>query len=281
MINQTDLKYFIELTKTLHVSRAAERLGVTQPTLSHCLKRLEVETKTELFIRSKKGLTLTAAGQRLSEQAGQLVSQWDEVMRSVQNETENVSGLIRLGCHSAVAQYTLPALLPQFLQKYPEINMNLAHGLSRHMTEDVISNKLDIAFAVNPVAHPDLIIKEIIQDRVTLWKSKKCLNADVLLIEPSLLQTQDLLRRLNKKGFSFNRVIESSSLEVLTQLVGSGAGYGILPTKVMNTLNDGGVTAVKDAPEFLDRICMIYKQEFRRLKRGATFIDFVQKTLSH
>ncbi len=279
MINQTDLKYFIELTKTLHVSRAAERLGVTQPTLSHCLKRLEEETGTELFVRSKKGLSITAAGQRLSEQAGQLVSQWDELMRSVKNETENVSGLIRLGLHAAVAQYTLPQLLPIFLKSYPEISLALAHGLSRHMTEDVISNKLDIAFAVNPVAHPDLIIKDIVQDRVTLWKSKKCVNLDVLFVEPNMLQTQDILRRLHKKGIRFARVIESDSLAVIAQLVSSGAGLGILPEKVVKAIADDNVVTVKEAPEFHDRICLIYKQEFRRLKRGQTFIDFIQKNI--
>ena len=77
MINQTDLKYFVEVAKSLHLTRAAERLGVTQPALSHCLKRLEAETKTVLFIRSKKGVSLTRSGQRLADQAIELIEKWN------------------------------------------------------------------------------------------------------------------------------------------------------------------------------------------------------------
>lgn len=280
MINQTDLKYFLELSKTLHVSRAAERLGVTQPALSHCLKRIEDETKTQLFIRSKKGLSLTDAGKRLAERSIELIQMWDEVLLSAQNEVQKVAGQIRFGCHSAVAQYTLPLFLAEFMQKYPELNFQFSHGLSRHMAEDVISQKLDAAFVVNPVPHLDLIIKEISKDRVTLWKSKNCLNPEVLIVEPSLLQTQDLLKKLQKKNVHFSRVIESSSLEVIAQLVVSGAGCGILPERVIKAFGAGQIQNVKDAPEFQDRMCLVYKTEFRKSMRGQALIEAVSKKLS-
>lgn len=279
MINQTDLKYFLEISKTLHVSRAAERLGVTQPTLSHCLKRIELEAKTQLFIRSKKGLTLTNAGRRLADHAVELIQKWDEVLLSAQNEVQKVSGVIRFGCHTAVAQYTLPHIAAEFLKKYPEINLNFSHGLSRHMAEDVVSQKLDAAFVVNPVAHPDLIIKEISKDRVTLWKSKDCENHDVLVVEPALLQTQEVLKKLQKKDFHFKRFVESPSLEVISQLVISGAGYGILPEKVIKSFGHDNLVAVKNAPEFQDRVCLIYKSEFRKSARGQALIEVINKNL--
>lgn len=279
MINQTDLKYFLELSRSLHVTRAAERLGVTQPTLSHCLKRMEGETKTPLFIRTKRGLALTHAGQRLAEQANELIQKWDEVFLSAQNEVKKASGLIRFGCHTSVAQYTLPLFLAEFLQKYPEIVFHFSHGLSRHLAEEVISQKLDAAFVINPVAHPDLIIKEILRDRVTLWRSKKCLNQDVLILEPSLLQTQDLLRKLQKKNIYFSRVIESSSLEVISQLVASGVGCGILPERVIKAVSDQQILSIKDAPEFHDRMCLIYKSEFRKSMRGQALIEVITRKL--
>ncbi len=275
MINQTDLKYFLELAKSLHVSRAAERLGITQPALSHCLKRVEAETKTQLFIRTKKGLHITDAGKRLAESANALIQKWDEVLLAAQNEVQKVAGLIRFGCHTAVAQYTLPLFLGELLQKNPGLNIQLFHGLSRHMSEDVISQKLDAAFVVNPVPHLDLIIKEISKDRVTLWKSKSCLNQDILIVEPSLLQTQDLLRKLQKKNFKFSRVIESPSLEVISQLVLNGVGCGILPERVIKAFGEKNIQSVKDAPEFHDRMCLIYKSEFRKSMRGRTLIESI------
>lgn len=280
MINQTDLKYFLELSRTLHVSRAAERLGITQPALSHCLKRIEEATKLLLFVRTKKGLYLTDAGQRLAEQTESLIQKWDDVLLSAQNEVQKVAGLIRFGCHPAVAQYTLPLFLAEFLKQYPELTLQLSHGLSRHMAEDVISQKLDAAFVVNPVPHLDLIIKEISRDRVTVWKAKNCVNRDVLIVEPSLLQTQELHRKLQKKNNTFSRIIESSSLEVIAQLVINGVGCGILPERVVKAFGEHQIQALKDAPEFHDRMCLVYKSEFRKSRRGQALIETVTAKLS-
>lgn len=276
MINQNDLVYFLELVKTKHVSRAAERLGVTQPTLSHCMKRLENEVGTILFIRTKKGIELTPAAERLRLSAEELLVKWNEVVKSATDEVDEAKGLIRVGVHTAVAQYMLPQILPQFLKEYPEIQISLEHGLSRHMTEKVISSQIDLGFVVNPVDHPDLVIKELILDRVTLWRSKNVINNEVLIVEPNLLQSQNLLQKMSKKGLNFKRTIESASLEVIAQLLQSGVGAAILPERVMRAFCDVSVVAVKDAPEISDRICMVYLQKFRKLKRGQVFIDHVK-----
>lgn len=279
MISQTDLKYFIELSKTLHLTRASERLAVTQPTLSHSLKRLESEIGCELFVRSKKGLTLTSAGEKLKNSAGDLLSRWEEIKASALGDVETEQGIIKLGCHSAVAQYVLTNLLPGFFKNYPQINVQLSHGLSRYMTEQVISTSLDVAFAVNPVEHPDLIIKEICQDEVCLWKSKNCQNEGVLFVDLNLVQSQSILQKLQKKGHNFSRVIESSSLEVIAAMVASGAGAGIVPGRVIRQFASDKVEKIKDSPSFNDRICLVYKNEFRKLKRGEVFIKAVKASI--
>lgn len=276
MINQNDLIYFIELSKTKHVTRAAERLGVTQPTLSHSIRRVEAEIGTQLFIRTKKGIELTPAAERLKLNAQELLAKWNEVKQAANDEVDVAKGLVRLGVHPAVAQYILPGFLPLFLKKFPDIQMNLLHGLSRHITEMILTSQVDIGFVVNPVMHPDLVIKELLVDRVTLWKSKSCVNTDVLIVEPSLLQTQSLLQKLNKKGFKFSRVIESSSLEVIAKLTQAGAGCSILPERVMKAFCENTVHQIKDSPEFIDRVCLVYLQKFRKIKRGQVLIEFIR-----
>ncbi|WP_409477847.1 LysR family transcriptional regulator [Pseudobdellovibrio sp. HCB154] len=279
MINQTDLKYFLELSQTLHLTRASERLGITQPALSHCVKRLESDLNCQLFLRSKKGVQLTPAGIKLKQSANSMIMQWENLKQNIADDIETPQGIIKLGCHSAVAQYILPSLLKTFLKKNPGIEVQLTHGLSRHMTEQVVSSVLDVAFAVNPVAHPDLIIKEICRDEVCLWKAKNCQNDDVLIIEPGLLQTQDILQKLNKKGFTFKRVIESSSLEVIAKLVAEGVGCGIVPERVLQSYESQSYEKVKAAPQFSDKICLVYKQEFRKIKRGQIFIESVMASI--
>lgn len=272
MISQTDLKYFLELSRTLHLTRSAERLAVTQPTLSHSLKRLENEIGCDLFVRSKKGLKLTSAGERLKQSAGELLTRWDEIKSTAVSEVETEQGLIKIGCHTAVAQYALKDFLPQFLKNYPKIQIQLVHGLSRHMTEQVISSGLDVAIAVNPIQHPDLIIKEICTDEVTLWKAKNCVNDDILLADSNLVQSQNIMQKLQKKGHHFSRVIESSSLEVISNLIANSAGVGIVPSRVLKQYEQTKLEKIKDAPVFHDRICLVYKPEFKKLKRAEAFL---------
>jgi DNA-binding transcriptional LysR family regulator len=276
MISQTDLKYFLELSKTLHLTRSAERLAVTQPTLSHSLKRLETEIGCQLFIRSKKGLKLTSAGENLRNSADDLISRWEAVKSSAINEVQVEQGLIKLGCHTAVAQYVFNEFLADFLKEFSKIQVQLVHGLSRHMTEQVISSVLDVAFAVNPVEHPDLIIKEICQDEVGLWRAKNCKNDDVLFVDTNLVQSQNILGKLQKKGHRFSRVIETGSLEVISNMVANGVGYGIVPSRVLKQYEHSKIEQIKDAPVFHDKICLVYKNEFRRLKRGEAFIRSVK-----
>ncbi len=278
MINQTDLKYFLELSQTLHLTRASERLGITQPALSHCVKRLESDLNCQLFLRSKKGVQLTPAGTKLKQSANSMIQQWENLKQNISDDIETPQGVIKLGVHSAVAQYSL-SFLGSFLKKNPAIEVQLTHGLSRYMTEQVVSSVLDAAFAVNPAPHPDLIIKEICRDEVCLWKAKNCQNDDVLIIEPSLLQTQDILQKLNKKGFNFKRVIESSSLEVIANLVAQGVGCGIVPERVLQIYEQQSYEKVKGAPQFSDKICLVYKQEFRKVKRGQIFIESILHSL--
>lgn len=279
MIGPQDLKYFIELSKTLHVSRAAERLGITQPALSHAVKRMEIELGRELFIRSKKGVELSSAGHRLLDSADELNRQWARLASAVKEDEVEVSGLIRLGCHTAVAQYTLPHFLPQLLKDNPKLEIKLEHGLSREMTEQVVSSKIDVAFAINAAPHPDLIMKELFRDQVTFWKKRGLANADVLCVEPNLLQSQSILAKSAKRGIRFERVLESSSLEVIAQLVTAGAGIGILPTRVAEAFSDGKVERVENAPVFDDVLYLIYKRDFIKNARGKDFVKTVTAKL--
>lgn len=101
------------------------------------------------------------------------------------------------------------------------------------------------------------------------------MNTDVLIVEPSLLQTQDILKRLNKKGFHFKRIIESSSLEVIARLIANGVGCGVVPERILQMFEPHSYEKIKGAPQFSDKICLVYKQEFRKLKRGQIFIESV------
>ncbi|MGE0615518.1 MAG: LysR family transcriptional regulator [Bacteriovoracia bacterium] len=268
-----ELQYFLEVAGTLNISRAAERLGVTQPTLSLAMRRLESAVGAPLLVRGKNGVQLTRAGQRFSAQARELLERWGKLRAETLRERDEIRGHFTLGCHPSVALYTLPHCLPALLRRHAELTLSLVHDLSRRVTEAVVSCRLDFGIAVNPVAHPDLVIHELMEDEVTLWAApgvsgKEGALTGTLIADPELFQTQEILRKLKRRGEPvFPRVIASSNLEVITSLVAAGAGVGVLPGRVAKRVPQARLRRWRtDAPVYRDRICLVYRPD---LQKGA------------
>lgn len=260
-LHSRDLEYFLVVVETQNLSRAAERLGLTQPSMTVALRRLEDQMKTALFERSRKGVRLTRAGERLAVKAREFLREWDEVFQEVRDEALHIQGVYRLGAHPSVAMYSLPKLLSSFLREEPRLEIRLMHDLSRKVTEAVISQDCDWGIVVNPVAHPDLVLKELARDEVTLWRARGQVNEDVLILDPDLKQTDEILKKLKKNPFQ--RRIYSSNLEVIKALVAEGAGVGVLPERVVGLGNRDFQKWSPSAPTFEDRICLIYRTEAR------------------
>lgn len=258
--SSSDLTYFLEIAQQGNLTRAAGRLGISQPSLTLAMQRLEHSVGTSLFVRTRQGVNLTKAGDRLLIETRQLMAHWEDLRQQTLGTMNEVRGRFILGCHPSVAHYSLPLFLPSLLQTHPELEIHLEHDLSRNITARVLSLDLDLGIVVNPTPHADLVMKSVAKDVVTLWKSKRLKNEDVLIGEPSLLQTQSILAKMKRQGLAFKRIIESSNLEVIASLVNCGAGIGILPQRVAEA-ESADLQMVKGAPQFNDEIFLIYRME--------------------
>jgi DNA-binding transcriptional LysR family regulator len=279
--NANDLYFFLEVAQTGNLSRAAERLGVSQPALSQAMKRLEACFENQLLLRSKSGVVLTKSGQKLSQRARTLLESWQELKDEALKDEDQVRGVYGLGIHSSVALYTLPHFFAELLGEFPHLEMRLEHDLSRKITEMVISFKLDFGLVVNPVAHPDLVIKELFTDEVAFYRAKKlkAANKNVLITEPDLTQTQELLNQLQKKKkISFERMITSSNLEVIRTMVVEGAGVGIVPGRVMGVDNKK-VERIPGLPTFKDKICLVYRHDVQKSLAARSLGQFISERL--
>ncbi len=263
-----ELRYFLEIGTTLNFSRAAERLGVTQPALSQAIARLEKGFGQPLFVRTRTGVVLTKTGIKLYSRGRRLLTDWEELLQDTLRDEAEVRGTYTLGCHPSVGLYALPQVLPELLKNHPELGFSLTHDLSRKVTEQVIGFKLDFGIVINPVQHAGLVIRKLGSDTVRLWTSEKPSSLQdlhsgsaVLLSDPDLLQTQDLMKRYAKAGLTFGRYVASSNLEVIASLVAGGAGVGILPGRVATRVAQYGLRVAGDYPTFADTICLIYRSD--------------------
>ncbi len=266
-----DIQYFNVISSTLNVTRASEILGVTQPTLSYAIKRLEKELGGDLLIRLKNGVQLTRLGEEFSKQGQIVLFEWQQAQKLVRIQKNIISGKYSIGLHPSVALYALECFLPKLSEQHPKLEFSLKHGLSREITEQVISWKTDFGIVVNPKPHLDLVIKELCKDKVSLFTNGGRKNT--LIFDPNLQQTQVINQKLKKKSITIEKNITSENLEVIAKLTSLGVGIGILPERVAKQHKN--LSLLKDSPYFLDRICLIYRKEKQKSIASKTIISSI------
>lgn len=288
MASPSDLIYFIEISNTLNLSRTAKRIGISQPSLSLAIKRLEKVIGTELFVRNKNGVVLTQAGKRLLSHAKQLLQLWDNVKSESLASHYKIQGKFTLGAHPSVAICILPLFLPKLLRDYPQLEIQLKHDSSITFSQEIINLSIDVGLIVNPIKHPDLVIKKLYDDKMTFWhtaekNATQQFNSDktVLIFDPNLIQTQWLLKRIHKLGLKYKRIITSSSLEVITNLTANGSGIGIIPTCLALSRYPNQLIPLPKMPSYQDEICLVYRHENRKIKAVQTIISSIKACFNY
>ncbi len=283
--NFADLNYFIEAAQTKNLSRAAERLGITQPTLSRSIKKLEDVIGTDLFFRSKKGVELTQSGKEIYQKSKYLLTAWDQIKSNALNIANEVQGNITIGAHPSVAIHTLAHSLSTILEEHQKLNINLVHDLSRKINEAIISFQVDLGIVVNPTKHPDLILQKLGFDEVCFWKSQKNTknnqiksNQVILICDEELAQTQELKKKLNKSKIHIQRTISSSSLEVITEMVSEGVGIGIIPSRIVKVLKPKELVKIPNSPTFKDEFYLSYRVENKSIASIKFLVDHLKSS---
>ena len=278
-----ELEYFLEVSNTLNLSRASERLGISQPSLSLAVKRLEQSVGTPLFVRHKHGVTLTQAGKQLVLHARQLLQYWENTKSRALASQQEVQGYFTLGCHSTIAIYMVSGFLADLLENHPKLEIHLKHDISRRITEQVINLSIDVGIVVNPFKHPDLIIRKLCDDEITFWVGEGTREIQnihskqaIILCDPDLTQTQSLLKKCKKYGIISERIMTMNSLEVVANLTANGCGIGILPTRVAKAMYSGKLKRVSKAPVYSDEVCLVYRNENRNVQAIQTIVNIIK-----
>lgn len=141
-----ELEYFTAIVETKNLSKAAQRLYISQPTLTKFIQRLEKQTGLTLFERIDKQWELTFAGQRFLTYARQLLS----VKRQLEMELLDIrkadTGVLRVGMPPFRCSFALPAALPEFHLQYPHVAVEVSENHSGVLDQELLSGKIDLAF---------------------------------------------------------------------------------------------------------------------------------------
>ena len=146
------LRYFLTVAHEENITRAAEVLHITQPTLSRQLAQLEDETGVTLFIRGKRKIELTAEGMLLRRRAEEILSLIDKTEKELLTQDELMEGTIAIGCGELKSFHLLAQMMKSFTAQYPKVKFDLYTGNSDRLKEMLEQGLIDIALLLDPVS---------------------------------------------------------------------------------------------------------------------------------
>jgi DNA-binding transcriptional LysR family regulator len=160
------LEAFVEAQRRGSITRAAEALELTQPTLTARLRGLERELGTALLVRGRRGVTLTAAGRRFLPRAMAALEAVRRGVADTRSAREARGGFLTLGLASDLALYLAPAALARFARTHPDVEVTVRSGRSRAVAEALRADEIEIALVSQLVVLPELASRPLFSEDV-------------------------------------------------------------------------------------------------------------------
>jgi LysR family hydrogen peroxide-inducible transcriptional activator len=246
----TQLQYVLAVAEHKNFTLAAEKCFVTQPTLSMQIQKIEEELNILIFDRSKKPIQLTAIGQKIVEQAKNIVNEAGKIKDIVEYQKGFIGGEFRIGIIPTIMPTLLPMFLNNFIKKYPKIKLIIEELNTNEIITKLKNGHLDAAIAATPLE--DEKIKEIvlyyepfvayipenypISQKTEIEVSDLNLD-DILLLQDGHCFRDGILNLCKNQDISTRNSfqLESGSFETLIKLADEGLGTTLLP--YLHTLN--------------------------------------------
>jgi LysR family hydrogen peroxide-inducible transcriptional activator len=237
------LRYFVAVAETGSFTRAAEREGVTQPTLSEQILRLESKRHgvgQRLFDRLGRKVVLTEAGQRLLQYAHQILAAVQEAERTLQDCGEQSQ--LRVGAIPTIAPFVLPSVLARFRQQHPLVQVQLLEDVTERLVAALRNGELDVGVMALPLRDDHLHVERLWSEPLVAALpaqhrliSREALRWADLKDEPFILLDDvhclgdQVLSLCRQGGVEPKVVCRGEQIVTLLALVAAGQGVTIVP----------------------------------------------------
>lgn len=183
------MRYFLTVVREEGITKAAEALHITQPTLSRQLQQLEEEIGVTLFVRGTRKITLTHEGILLRRRAEEIIELIDKTEKELVQQTEVIEGTISIGCGDLKAVQIVAKIIEAFVALYPKVDFELYTATADHIKERIDRGLTDIGLLLEPV---DLSRYEFVRiPQKERWVA--LLPAHSPLKEKSIITPEDLV----------------------------------------------------------------------------------------
>lgn len=247
-MNLKEQQYVCVLAECQNITRAAEKLYISQPALSIYIGNLEKNLGVRLFERVGKKFTLTYAGETYIEKAKQMLALETEFQEELEKITGNYKGRVRIGVQKRRAPWLLPPVMAEFSRKYPDVDVILREGNQDELKNGLKSCQIDLLLCNTgdveqgmkkylmfheellvavPVRHPVNERAEYVPGERYRHLDLSCLENERLILQnPAQSIRADVDRLLAESHVTPGKIQEITNIETAMQLVAEGLGIG-------------------------------------------------------
>ena len=286
MIETRLLQYFLAIAEEQSITRAAEYLHITQPTLSKQMMELEASLGKQLLIRGKKKVTLTEDGAYLRSRAQEIIALMEKTEASFRESEQVINGDIYVGCGELHSLYPIIQMIKELQEEYPDIRFHFFSGNADAITERLDKGLLDLGFLLEPEINPRYEYQKLPfherfgvlmrkdspladRDSVTLKEI-----ADLPLIVPSQTYSSNRMTALYAENLPSPNIVATYNLIYNAGLmVEAGMGYALCIDELINTSGDHPLTFIPGTPAMESDVYLFTKKYQVFSKAAKLFLD--------
>ena len=287
------LQYFLAIAREETISKAAESLHITQPTLSRQMKGLEEQLGKQLFIRGNRKINLTEEGILLRQRAEEIISLVEKTESEIMYSDTTISGDIYIGSGETEGMRILAKVIDTCHKEYPKIKFHLYSGNSQDVVEKIENGLIDFGVLIEPadISKYDFI-KIPVKDKwgVSMRKdspiaSLKSITADTLKKLPLICSSQEIVKNeisgwLNDDYNKLNIVATYNLIYNASLLVEEGSGYALGLDKLINTSGNSKLCFIPLEPKLEVGLTLIWKKYHLFSKAASYFLNQLRKEIN-
>lgn len=287
------LQYFLAIAREETISKAAESLHITQPTLSRQMKGLEEQLGKQLFIRGNRKINLTEEGILLRQRAEEIISLVEKTESEIMHSDTTISGDIYIGSGETEGMRILAKVIDTCHKEYPKIKFHLYSGNSQDVVEKIENGLIDFGVLIEPadISKYDFIkipVKDkwgVLMRKDSPIASLKSITADTLKKLPLICSSQEIVKNeisgwLNDDYNKLNIVATYNLIYNASLLVEEGSGYAFGLDKLINTSGNSKVCFIPLEPKLEVGLTLIWKKYHLFSKAASYFLNQLRKEIN-
>ncbi|MBA3974517.1 MAG: LysR family transcriptional regulator [Candidatus Solibacter sp.] len=245
------LEYFCAVARTGSFTRAAEDLGIAQPSLSEQIAKLEQGLGAALFERLNRRVELTPLGEAILSKAQALLEDAAALPEHFERAREGVRGGLRVGAIPTILPYYLAPLLRGFTGRFQDVDLHVREGATAELVEQVLEGMLDVAVVSLPVEGAGLVMKELFRDPLYLAvpeghalesagrvQLRRLSEERLLILKDGHCLRDETLAVCDRARARFAGQFEADQFLTIFELIRAGFGVSIVP-EMARSLSQG------------------------------------------